>query len=129
MATRPDTRLAHRQVYERARAYVTAHHAEQLTLEDVARHTMTSTRQLQRILGEEDTSFRRLLLRARMACAAARLLQTDAPVGEIALEVGYVEAAPFSKAFRSCFGCTPSAFRKRRAASVRSASAPAVLAA
>lgn len=103
-------------------AYVAAHHARPLTLGEVATHTMTSTRQLQRVLGGEGTCFRRLLLRARMA-HAVKLLQTDMPVGEVARAVGYVEPARFSKAFRGCFGCSPSAWRKRPRAPTPSARA------
>lgn len=46
---RPDTRSEHRYVYETAVAFIATHHADALTLNDVARHAMTSTRQLQRV--------------------------------------------------------------------------------
>lgn len=124
--TRPDTRLQHRHAYESAVGFIAVNHAKPLILADLARHTMTSTRQLQRILLEEGTSFRELVLRARME-HARELLQTEMPIGAIARAVGYMEAAQFSKAFRCHFGCTPSAWRKRRrVATPRSAPPPAV---
>ncbi|MBA3436944.1 MAG: helix-turn-helix transcriptional regulator [Thermoleophilaceae bacterium] len=107
---RPDTRSEHRYVYETAVAFIATHHADALTLDDVARHAMTSTRQLQRVLRDEGTTFRGLLLRARMA-QAVKLLLTGKPIGETAEAVGYQETAQFSRAFRSYFGCTPSACR------------------
>jgi len=57
-------------------AYVVTHHARSLTLDEVARDAMTSTRQLQRVLADHGTSFRRLVLHTRMA-HALKLLQTD----------------------------------------------------
>jgi len=111
-AKRSDTRLERRYVYECALEFIAAHHARPLALRDVASHTLTSTRQLQRVLREEGDSFRRLLLQARMA-HAVKLLETQAPIGDIAQAVGYLDAAAFSKAFRGRFGHTPSAFRQR----------------
>jgi len=75
--------------------YVVTHHARSLTLDEVPRDAMTSTRQLQRVLADHGTSFRRLVLHTRMA-HALKLLQTDMPVGEVARAVGYVEPARFS---------------------------------
>ena len=110
---RPDTRLERRCVYESAAAFIMVQHDRPLTLGDVARHSMTSTRQLQRVLREQETSFRQLLLRARMA-HAVRLLETETRIGEIARAVGYPEASSFSKVFRSRYACTPSTWRERR---------------
>ena len=73
---------------------------------------MTSTRQLQRILLEEGTSFRNLVLRVRMAHAVA-LLCTDMPIREVAAAVGYPDAASFSRVFRSHIGCSPTTWRRR----------------
>ncbi len=105
------TRQQRRDVYCSAVSFVVREHARQLTLGEVARHTLTSTRQMQRVLAGEGTSFRRLLLRVRMK-KAARLLQTEAPISEVARTVGYLEPAAFSKAFRSDSGCSPSAWRQ-----------------
>jgi AraC-like DNA-binding protein len=86
-------------------------HARPLTLAEVARHSLTSTRHMQRVLADEGTSFRRMLLQVRMS-HAARLLRTEAAVGEVARAVGYLELARFSKAFRCYYGCSPSTWRK-----------------
>jgi AraC-like DNA-binding protein len=109
---RPDTRQQRRRTRDSAVSFVEAHFAQPLSLDDVARHTMTSTRQLQRILREEGTSFRALVLRVRMAHAVA-LLCTDMPIREVAAAVGYPDAASFARAFRSHLGCSPSTWRSR----------------
>jgi transcriptional regulator GlxA family with amidase domain len=84
---------------------------ETLSLSAVARSIATSRRQLQRVFGERDTSFRRELQRVRMA-RAAELLRADAmPVGAVARAVGYRQPAQFSKAFRRHHGRPPSELR------------------
>ena len=50
-----------------------------------------------------------------MARAARLLTQTDVPVREIALTVGYTEPSQFTKAFRRSYGTTPSGYRTGRA--------------
>ncbi len=48
----------------------------------------------------------------RLKQAAALLRSTDAPISEIALDVGFQGASWFSEAFRRHYGCTPSEYRK-----------------
>jgi AraC family transcriptional regulator, regulatory protein of adaptative response / methylphosphotriester-DNA alkyltransferase methyltransferase len=84
---------------------------ETLSLAAVAHSIATSRRQLQRVFGERQTSFRRELQRVRMA-RAAELLRDDAmPVGAVARAVGYRQPAQFSKAFRRHHGRPPSELR------------------
>jgi AraC family transcriptional regulator, regulatory protein of adaptative response / methylphosphotriester-DNA alkyltransferase methyltransferase len=87
---------------------------EDLSLAKVARSIATSRRQLQRVFGEHDTSFRTELQRVRMARAADLLRQERLPVSSVARAVGYRQAAQFSKAFRRHHGLSPSALRGRR---------------
>lgn len=110
-AIRPDTKLERREVYVNAITFIVANHARPLTVDDVARHTLTSSRQLQRVLCEEGVGFRRLVLRARMG-HAAKLLRAGTPTCEVARRVGYLDAAGFCKAFRGFFGCSPGAWRR-----------------
>jgi AraC family transcriptional regulator, regulatory protein of adaptative response / methylphosphotriester-DNA alkyltransferase methyltransferase len=89
---------------------------EDLSLAKVARSIATSRRQLQRVFGEHDTSFRTELQRARMARAADLLRGERLPVASVARAVGYRQAAQFSKAFRRHHGHPPSELRGRRSA-------------
>lgn len=81
---------------------------EDLSLDSVARSIATSRRQLQRVFGERQTSFRRELQRVRMTSAAELLRDRDLPVAAVARAVGYRQPAQFSKAFRRHHGYPPS---------------------
>lgn len=57
------------------------------------------------------------LRRRRLEMAALRLVtQPDTPVLHVALSVGFGSAEAFARAFKTRFGCTPSAWRARRRA-------------
>ena len=62
-------------------------------------------------LREEGTSWRRLLDELRFEYTRARLIETDASLGDIAFELGYADAAHFTRAFRRWTKVTPSEFR------------------
>ena len=72
-----------------------------------------SERTLQRKLGELDTSFRDEVAAARVRVAQTLLLDSDAPLTTIALEVGCGSLQHFSALFRRIAGETPSAWRAR----------------
>ncbi len=59
------------------------------------------------------------LRRRRLERATDRLTRTDAPIGSIAFEIGYGSEAAFSRSFRRAYGCSPGAFRKAAAGTVR----------
>lgn len=95
----------------------------QTDIDGAARLLGLGPRTLQRHLREEGLSYRALLDRIRMARARALIEQTDSPLTQIALDVGYSELAHFTRAFRRRFGRPPSAHRGAPAA--RSAAAHA----
>jgi AraC family transcriptional regulator, glycine betaine-responsive activator len=86
---------------------------EPLSLDELARMTEVSQRQLQRL-------FRRSLgltplqyyLNLRLRRARELLLQTDLPIMRITLACGFRSPAHFSKSYRAVFGHAPS--RQRR---------------
>jgi AraC family transcriptional regulator, regulatory protein of adaptative response / methylphosphotriester-DNA alkyltransferase methyltransferase len=82
-----------------------------LSLGAVARSIATSRRQLQRVFGERETSFRGELQRVRMTRAAQLLRDSALPVSTVARAVGYRQPAQFSKAFRRHHGYPPSELR------------------
>ncbi|MDR5866076.1 helix-turn-helix transcriptional regulator [Halomonas koreensis] len=53
------------------------------------------------------------LRRQRLALAARRLVETPAPVTDIALACGFADGPQFSRHFRDWRGVTPRAFRRR----------------
>jgi AraC-like DNA-binding protein len=83
-------------------------------LEDAARSLGVSTRTLQRQLGEADTTFTAELTAARIRAARRLLVETEASLTEIAMDVGCKSLQQFSALFRREVGESPSAFRARR---------------
>lgn len=54
------------------------------------------------------------VLKQRLDLARPQLLQSQAPIAEIALNAGYRDQSAFSRQFMRATGLTPSAFRKAR---------------
>lgn len=70
-----------------------------------------STRSLQRRLAGEGLSYSRLVDQVRFNLAADLLKDPSTHLIEIAFELGYTDAANFTRAFRRWTGTTPSQFR------------------
>jgi AraC family transcriptional regulator of adaptative response / methylphosphotriester-DNA alkyltransferase methyltransferase len=101
-----------RELFDEALAVIERDYADDtLSLSSLARTIATSRRQMQRVFGEQQTSFRRELQRVRMARAAELLREDAMPVGAVARAVGYRQPAQFSKAFRRHHGRPPSELR------------------
>lgn len=100
--------------YERARAAV----LEQLpkggvSLATTARRLHVTPRTLQRRLEESGSSFAGLLAEVRRAQAERLLSHGDAPLAEVAEQVGYADTAAFVRAFKGWTGLTPGKFREQ----------------
>jgi transcriptional regulator GlxA family with amidase domain len=88
-----------------------------LTAEFVALHVGVSVRQLERLFKTEvGTSPSGFALRLRLAHAHQRLLHSQEPVADIALESGFVNRSHFARSFRLAFGVTPTDLRAQQAA-------------
>ena len=87
-----------------------------LTLGTAARRLHVSARTLQRRLRDKDSSFAAEVLAARLRVAQRLMLESDAPLLEIALDAGFASAAHLSTQFRNAVGETPSAWRARHRA-------------
>jgi AraC-like DNA-binding protein len=70
-----------------------------------------STRTFQRRLMAEGTSLRELVRAQRLRLAEPALAGGAAPINAIAADLGYADAAAFSRAFRSWRGCAPRTWR------------------
>ncbi|MEM9302747.1 MAG: helix-turn-helix domain-containing protein [Pseudomonadota bacterium] len=70
-------------------------------------------RTLARHLQAHGTSIQRELAALRRERAEEELAETDRPIQDIAVGVGYLDPAVFSRAFRRWTGVTPSEFRRR----------------
>ncbi len=86
-----------------------------LSAEFVARHVGISVRQLERLFKTEvGASPSVFALRIRLAHARQRLLHSQEPVADIALQSGFVNRSHFARSFRLEFGVTPSDLRARQ---------------
>jgi AraC-like DNA-binding protein len=84
---------------------------EQLTLDALAQRLKVSPRTLDRCLKSENVRFRDLSQKIRIETACRLLTGGKATVNEVALQLGFSDAANFSRAFRRFTGVTPTAYR------------------
>lgn len=96
-----------------ARAYLTAHYAERITLEDLARRFSVSKfhfqKQFKHFTGATPNEF---LLMLRLNRAKELLRSTDRSVSQIACDVGIQNVSHFIDLFRKQEGTTPACYRK-----------------
>jgi len=95
------------------------------TLMDIAEMANTSTRNLQRILAESGVSYRGILNAVRFEKAASLLRHPEIKIVDIALSLGYTDAAHFTRAFRKMAGVSPLQFRQSQLRSFGSTSGAA----
>lgn len=87
-----------------------------LTIDVVAQSLGWRTRSLQRHLALQGITFSQLMSEIRLHHSRRWLEQTEKPIIEIAMELGYRDASNFTRAFRRRLGISPQAFRDTRKA-------------
>jgi AraC-like DNA-binding protein len=85
--------------------------SERPSLKGIAKRLSTTERTLRRQLRTEDTSFRKLLDELRMQLAIKYLRDTHMTGEDIAVAVGFSDAANFGRAFRRWTAESPSVFK------------------
>ena len=89
------------------------HYDQPLRLEPLCRIAHLTDSQLQRVFKRSTRmSISQYLTQLRIGRACQMLVQTDRPLGHIATECGFSDAAHFSRQFRQARGMAPSAFRR-----------------
>lgn len=83
-----------------------------LEQEDVAGQLNLSPRTLHRRLAEEGSSFRAIKDALRRDLALARLAKTDAPISQVAADLGYADPSAFYRAFMEWTGMAPAHYRR-----------------
>lgn len=96
-----------------------------LRVADLTRSSAVSERSLRRQFAAEGRSFRDLRRNAIADAGVRQLLSSDAPVEQIAAELGYSEARSFRRLLKAATGLTPAQVRSER--SRAAALAPDVL--
>jgi AraC-like DNA-binding protein len=96
-----------------AAAFITAHIDEELSLEALARRMGLSPFHFLRLFRRElKITPHQYLIRARLRRAAGLLLDTSAPVTQVAYAVGFADLSNFVRTFHRDVGCSPLAFRR-----------------
>lgn len=93
---------------------VTGESAGYPALGDIAARLHLSERSLKRRLQQAGAGYRELLEDARRRDAQRLLLHSDADIQAVAGQLGYVNPANFTRAFRRWTGEAPSDYRRRR---------------
>lgn len=93
--------------------YIQKHYQEKISLEQLSENLHMNKnyfcKYFKQKIGKTPFSY---LNEYRINRAAALLLETDAPITEIAMNTGFDNMSYFIRQFKHCKGCTPSAFRK-----------------
>ncbi len=82
-------------------------------IEGTARMAGISVRSLQRRLMQNGHTYREIVSGTRKARALSLLRETDLPIVEVAMLLGYEDHASFTRAFHRWMGCSPLQFRRR----------------
>lgn len=82
-------------------------------IKQVAVSLQLSSRAIHRRLEREGTTFHQLHADARFSWAARELANSNRAVTEIAFDLGYANAANFTRAFGRTFGVSPTEYRRR----------------
>jgi len=85
------------------------------TIENTADLVGMSPRTLQRWLGEAGVTYSELVAACRFNVASTWLRQSDMPVTDIAMALGYTDGSNFARAFRREAHLSPAAYRARHA--------------
>jgi AraC family transcriptional regulator len=100
---------------ERAHAFLRAHHAENITLSDVALSCDLSPsyfiKAFKRTTGITPHQW---LLRHRIERAQTMMLETETPLGEIAVACGFADQSHLTRVFKLAVGDSPGAWRRQR---------------
>jgi AraC-like DNA-binding protein len=101
-------------VVEAAVRYIEEHYTEPVSLTDVAQHTAMSPSRLAHLFKQHThRSILAYLHEFRINRICEELLNSDAPVSAIALNLGYGDLRFFYRVFRRHTGCSPTEYRRK----------------
>lgn len=106
--SRDDTEISYRLI-----SYVSNHFQEPLTLDSIAQELHFNKYYISRVFTRKlHCGFSAYVNRLRLDYAAHQLRSTDHTVTEIWQEAGFESQKTFNRAFLSCYGVTPTHYRK-----------------
>lgn len=93
--------------------YIKEHYAEELSLETLSEIFGYAPAYLSRMFQKyAGINYKSYLQDVRLEYASKELMNTEHPIGEIALDNGFPNSKAFAKAFRKKYGILPSEYRK-----------------
>ncbi len=96
-------------------SYLEAHLEENPTLDVLAERLHYSKFYLNRVFQQATGQSIGTYVRSRrLTEAARRLVETECPIVEIAMDAGYHSQQSFTGAFRQLYGCSPQVYRNQR---------------
>ncbi len=102
-------------IVKNAVSYMKTHYREHLTLSDVAEHVYVSQWHLSKLLNRyEEQSFSEILNAIRINQAKELLKDPSLRIGDIAEQVGFLDMAHFSRAFKRYAGISANEYRNTR---------------
>lgn len=105
--------MDYRQRLARATAFIEKHLADSITQKDIASSACMSSFHFARVFREVTGQSTMHYVRGRrLAVAVHAMRDSDLPIIEIALDVGFDSHQGFIRAFRRTFGLTPGAYRR-----------------
>ncbi|MBP3039881.1 response regulator [Bacillaceae bacterium Marseille-Q3522] len=113
--TKPEDTASGKEMLKSALRYIELHYMKEIKLNTVAEKVHLNPQYFSRIFKKEfHVTFTEYVTQLRIEAAKKLLLQTERPVYRIAIELGFADAAYFSKVFFKSVQCTPIEFRKRQ---------------
>ncbi|MBP3360301.1 MAG: response regulator [Clostridia bacterium] len=99
----------------KAMLYIREHYSSKITVEDIAKELLVSTRSLSRLfLSETGKPFSEHLREYRIKAAVHMLETTQYKIVDIAALVGYKNIKNFYKSFKKITGCNPSYYKGKK---------------
>lgn len=102
------------QILSQLRHYILQQLPQAPRLTDAASAMHMSSRTLQRLLQQTNSSFRQLVNQCRHQLAQQYLQDGSLSLQQIAYQLGFEEQSSFQKAFKCWQGCSPGSFRQHR---------------
>lgn len=87
-------------------------HSDPPSLEQIAGELCATTQTIRRKLKKENTSYQEIKDQLRQDSAINLLCNSDLPINEIALQLGFSEPSTFHRAFKKWTGTTPGTYRR-----------------
>lgn len=95
--------------------FITENYHQPIALSDVAQAVGYSPAYLTHLMGRQTgQTVQQWIIKHRMAAACSLLLETNQPVEQIAVQVGYRHPVHFFRQFRRLYGTTPQVWRNER---------------